>query len=61
MVLGDDKVFFDKLKTCFEFYESKIQANQLKNYGLATWLCFRAKPDEEKIYLNLQRCLEVAE
>jgi hypothetical protein len=28
---------------------------------MATWLCFRAKPDEEKIYLNLQKCLEVAE
>ena len=28
---------------------------------MATWLCFRAKPEEEKIYLNLQKCIEIAE
>ena len=28
---------------------------------MATWLCFRAKPDEEKIYLNMQKCIELAE
>lgn len=28
---------------------------------MATWLCFRAKPEEEKIYLNLQKCIELAE
>lgn len=28
---------------------------------MATWLCFRAKPEEEKIYLSLQKCVEVAE
>lgn len=45
----------------FEFYETKIQSDELKYYGMATWLCFRAKPDEEKIYLNLQKCIELAE
>ncbi|CDW78225.1 UNKNOWN [Stylonychia lemnae] len=30
-------------------------------YGMATWLCFRGKPDEEKINLNLQKCIEMAE
>ena len=28
---------------------------------MATWLCFRAKAEEEKIYLNLQKTMEVAE
>lgn len=28
---------------------------------MATWLCFRAKPEEDKIYLNLQKCVELAE
>lgn len=61
VALGDDNVFFDRLKKAFEFYEKKIQEGHLKQYGLATWLCFRAKPEEEKIYLNLQKCVEAAE
>ena len=28
---------------------------------MATWLCFRAKPEEDKIYLNLQKCIQLAE
>ena len=28
---------------------------------MATWICFRAKPTEEKIYLSLQRIVELAE
>jgi hypothetical protein len=28
---------------------------------MATWLCFRAKPEEDKINLNLQNCVELAE
>jgi hypothetical protein len=51
----------DKLKKSFEFYEKKIQDKQLSYYGMATWLCFRAKPEEEKIYLNLQKCVDLAE
>lgn len=43
----------DKLKLAFEFLETKRQEGQLSYYGMATWLCFRAKPEEEKIYLNL--------
>ena len=28
---------------------------------MATWLCFRAKQEENKIYLSLQKCIELAE
>ncbi len=45
----------------FEFYEKKRQDGHLQYYGMATWLCFRAKPEEDKIYLNLQKCIELAE
>ena len=48
-----DEQFFDRLAKAFEFYESKRSENDIKFYGMASWLCFRAKPDEEKIHLNL--------
>ena len=28
---------------------------------MATWLCFRAKPEEKNIYLSLQKCVDLAE
>lgn len=28
---------------------------------MSTWLCFRAKPEEDKIYLNFQKCVELAQ
>ena len=49
----DTDAFYDKLAKAFEFYESKRQTEDIQYYGMASWLCFRAKPDEEKIYLNL--------
>lgn len=48
-----DNVFYDKLAAAFEFLEGQVDKGTIRNYGLATWLCFRAKPNEEKIYLNL--------
>lgn len=51
----------DKLAKVFEFYESKRMAGDIQYYGMATWLCFRAKQEEEGIYLNLQKCIELAE
>jgi len=58
--LDDHQKFYDKLAKAFEFYESKVETNEIQNYGMATWLCFRAKPDEDKIYLNLQKTMEIA-
>lgn len=51
----------DKLAKSFEFMEEKVASGEIGYYGMATWLCFRAKPEEEKIYLNLQKTLELAE
>mmetsp|Transcript_16556 Transcript_16556/g.28162 ORF Transcript_16556/g.28162 Transcript_16556/m.28162 type:complete len:326 (+) Transcript_16556:177-1154(+) len=59
--LGDDQVFMDKLARAFEFYEGKRDSGDIQYYGMATWLCFRAKEEEEKIYLNLQKVVELAE
>lgn len=64
LTVKSNEEFFDKLKVsinftnnikqqAFEFFESKIQSKELQYYGMATWLCFRAKPEEEKIYLSL--------
>ena len=51
----------DKLSKAFEFYESKRQSGDIQFYGMATWLCFRAKEEETNIYLSLQKCIELAE
>lgn len=56
-----DEQFFDRLARAFEFYESKRSAKDIQFYGMATWLCFRAKQDEEKIHLNLQKVHQLAE
>ena len=50
----------DKLRKAFEFMEQARADNKIKNYGMATWLCFRAKPEEDKIHLNLQKVHQVA-
>ena len=66
LVMQSKEEFFDKLKVrklwlsiqrAFEFFETKIQSGELQYYGMATWLCFRAKPEEDGIYLNLQKCI----
>ena len=53
--------FFKKLGTAFEFLESKRAEGKIKEYGLASYLCFRAKNTEDKLYLNLQKVVELAE
>ena len=51
----------DRLAEAFEFYEERRQEGDIQFYGMATWLCFRAKKEEENVYLNLQKCMELAE
>ena len=60
-VVKDLDHFYDRLAKAFEFYETAREAGSIQYYGMATWLCFRAKQEEEKIYLNLQKTIEVAE
>jgi diketogulonate reductase-like aldo/keto reductase len=48
-----DNVFFDKLKTAFETLEKACQEGKIKNYGLATFKCFRVDPNKTKEHLSL--------
>lgn len=56
-----DNVFFDRLTAVFEFLESQVAAGKIRNYGLATYSCFRVKPTEDKIHLNLEKVVRIAE
>lgn len=59
-LIGDDK-FYDKLKRGFEFLEEKVEQGKIKNYGMATFNCFRSPPEETGIFVSLQKCFEIAE
>jgi aryl-alcohol dehydrogenase-like predicted oxidoreductase len=48
-----DNIFFDRLAKAFEFLEQKVQEGKIRDYGLATYSCFRVKPSETKMHLNL--------
>lgn len=41
--------------------ESMIVEKKIKNYGMATWVCFRSKPEEVGLYLNLEKVVKAAE
>ena len=38
-----------------------MQAGKIRNYGLATYSCFRAKPNETKVHLSLEKVVKIAE
>ena len=54
------KFFYDKLAKCFEFFERKILEKKIKNYGLATFLCFRSNFEEFYSYLSLTEIIKLA-
>jgi aryl-alcohol dehydrogenase-like predicted oxidoreductase len=56
----DRPTFMSMLCDAFETYESYRKAGKLRYYGMATWTCFRAKPEEPE-YLSLEECVKVAE
>ena len=41
-LIGEEK-FLEKLSKSIEFCEEQIQKNKIRSYGLASWICFRAK------------------
>lgn len=45
----------------FEFLESQVAAGKIKNYGMATYSCFRVKSSETKVHLSLQKVVQLAE
>lgn len=51
--------FYKRLKEAFAFLESKVQANQIRWYGVATWGGFRVAP-EAKDYLSLEELVVAA-
>ena len=57
-VIGEEK-YFDKLARCIEFCEAQIGENKIRAYGLASWIAFRAKVEEQDIYLSLQKVHEL--
>ena len=56
-----DNVFFDRLGKAFEFLESAVEQGKIRDYGMATYSCFRAKPSQSNVYLNLQKVHELAQ
>lgn len=54
-------MFFDRLKAAFEFLEEMVEAGKIKQYGLATYSSMRVKPSEQKMHLNLQKTVRLAQ
>ena len=52
--------FLDNLKKIFEFYESKRKDGKIRFYGMATWECFRAAPDNP-MFLSLEDVVKIAQ
>ena len=52
--------FLDNLKKIFEFYESKRKDGKIRFYGMATWECFRAAPDNP-MFLSLDDVVKIAQ
>lgn len=59
-LIGEEK-FLERLGKSFEMFERLVSENKIKSYGMATWLCFRSPPEEEKVHLSLEKVLRVAE
>jgi len=51
--------FLKNLKDVFEFYENKRKDGKIRFYGMATWECFRTKP-ENPLLLQLAEVMDLA-
>lgn len=60
LALSGEGKFYDKLAKSFEFLEEKVSEGKIKNYGMATFNCFRSPPEEEGIFVSLHKCFELA-
>jgi aryl-alcohol dehydrogenase-like predicted oxidoreductase len=49
------------LAKAFEYLESAVAAGKIRDYGIASYSCFRTKPSENKMHLNLQKVHRLAE
>ncbi len=53
--------FMRRLRLAFEFYEKARTEGRLRTYGMATWNCFRAEPEQDGEYLSLETVVKLAE
>ena len=53
--------FWKRLEKVFEFMEEARSQNQIVDYGMATWICFRSPSSEQNIHLSLEKVVELAE
>ncbi len=51
--------FLNRLRAAFKFYEERRREGTIRNYGMATWTCFRTSPHEPE-FLNLEEVVQVA-
>jgi aryl-alcohol dehydrogenase-like predicted oxidoreductase len=56
----DRETFMSMLKAAFETYEEYRKLKKLRYYGMATWTCFRVRPNDAE-FLSLEKCVQVAE
>jgi aryl-alcohol dehydrogenase-like predicted oxidoreductase len=52
--------FMHMLERVFEIYEKYRVKNKIRYYGMATWTCFRVRPNEKE-YLSLEEVVKLAE
>lgn len=60
LALIGENMFFDRLARSFEFFESKIREGKIRNYGITTWGSLREKPENQGLYLSLEKVMELA-
>jgi aryl-alcohol dehydrogenase-like predicted oxidoreductase len=52
--------FVSRLSKVFEAYEEYRSMNKIRYYGMATWTCFRVRPDSRE-FLSLEDVAKIAE
>jgi aryl-alcohol dehydrogenase-like predicted oxidoreductase len=52
--------FMEMLTKAFEVYEKYRVRDKIRYYGMATWTCFRVRPDSHE-YLSLEQAVKAAE
>lgn len=58
--IGKD-AFMERLRIAFAFYEQARRENRIRYYGMATWSCFRVKPDNKAEYLTVEEVVRLAQ
>ena len=54
-------MFFDRLEKAFETLEEFVKQGKIRNYGIASYSCFRVKSNEVKMHLSLEKVVKLAQ